>query len=89
MYRGHRLCSNNPALPVFEQESGIKPRIHYLSWNVGGLSELLPAELETWLKQADQQNISCKRRIGISVQIGRKTAGITVTLPQVVRAVGV
>ena len=40
MHRGKRLTAEGPALPVHDATRSVKPRIRFMSWNVGGLSAL-------------------------------------------------
>ncbi|CAE6911687.1 unnamed protein product [Symbiodinium sp. CCMP2592] len=58
MYRGRRLISDGPILPVQPDEASVKPRIRFVSWNVGGLSDILFTELKQWLQQEGQKDIS-------------------------------
>eukprot|EP00439_Symbiodinium_sp_Y106_P066972 s3590_g11.t1 len=58
MYRGKLLRAQPPLLPVAEEEKeSVKPRIHFMSWNVGGLSSVLYAEICVWLQQPEQLQI--------------------------------
>ena len=58
MYRGQRLHSQPTLLPVIAEENeSVKPRIRFLSWNAGGLSSVLYAEICVWMMQPSQQNI--------------------------------
>ena len=60
MYRGRRLVSSSPQLPVVEEPmvSKEKSRIRFLSWNVGGLSDILFTELKLWLQLRDNRDIN-------------------------------
>ena len=40
-----------------EKTESIKLRIHFLSWNAGGLSNILYEEICVWLKQPEQQHV--------------------------------
>ena len=59
MYRGRRLISTSPQLPVVEEPQGVKEkhRIRFLCWNVGGLSDVLFTELQQWLEKPANQHI--------------------------------
>ena len=61
MYRGRKLVSKSPSLPVAVEQAAkanAKRRIRFLSWNVGGLSDLLFTELLQWLGEAGHQDVS-------------------------------
>ena len=64
MYRGKRLISDGPTLPIWEPSSSVRPRIRFLSWNVGGLSDILFTELRQWLQQREQGDISVMTTAG-------------------------
>ena len=59
-YRGRRLVLHPPRLPVLEGPvaSTCKSRIRFLSWNVGGLSDIIFTELKLWLQLRDNRDIS-------------------------------
>ena len=58
VYRGRRLLADGPVLPVQEAATvSVKPRIRFISWNVGGLSEVLFEEVKHWLNQSAQRDI--------------------------------
>ena len=60
MYRGRRLVSKSALLPVVEEPmvKKDKTRIRFLSWNVGGLSDVLFTELKQWLNDTTNREIS-------------------------------
>ena len=59
MYRGRKLVSGAPPLPVVEKAVQVqnKRRIRFLSWNTGGLSDLLFTELKQWLHEPQNRDI--------------------------------
>ena len=60
MYRGRRLVSRAPMLPVIEEQmqTQARRRIRFLSWNVGGLSDVLFTELQQWLQKTQNKDIN-------------------------------
>ena len=59
MYRGRKLVSGTPQLPVVEEaaQARDKRRIRFLSWNTGGLSDLLFTELQQWLNEPQNREV--------------------------------
>ena len=59
MYRGRKLVSGTPQLPAVEEaaQARDKRRIRFLSWNTGGLSDLLFTELQQWLNEPQNREV--------------------------------